>query len=51
MQRLAGACAHLILHTQSTNKRATVASVLGYFVSTQSRASTSHLLLSGQRRQ
>jgi hypothetical protein len=52
MRRLAGACTRLILiYIVGLLLTGVLASVLGHFVSSQHRASTSRLLLSGTRRQ
>jgi hypothetical protein len=52
MQRLAGACTRFILFCiVGLLTTVLLASVLGHFVSSQHRASTSRLLLYGSRRQ
>jgi hypothetical protein len=52
MQRLAGACTRFVLFYIVVGLLTGVlASVLGHFVSSQHRASTSRLLLFGSRRQ
>ena len=51
MQRLAGTCTRYILFYIVGLLTKVLASVLGHFISSQHRASTSRLLLYGSRRQ